>query len=115
MPAVDYGVLANDTIRIDRTIEGDIRAPFVLVGRNASLRGSIYAETVAIAGSVNGTIEAVMVVATRHAHLAGNITCDSLEIEEGAHITARCKARAINRSRCLAAADPWARADDEGR
>jgi cytoskeletal protein CcmA (bactofilin family) len=83
---------SDDPIRIDGTMEGDVRGTVVTVTRKASVRGSIHADAVRIAGAVEGLVQAATVVVTRHARLTGDIICETLEIEAGADIGARCRA-----------------------
>ena len=90
--SISGDLVADDPILIDGVIDGDVRGTLVMVGREASVTGSIFAEAVAVAGCVNGLIKAASVSIAKHARLTGEIICESLEVEEGANISAHCKA-----------------------
>jgi len=90
--SISGDLVADDPIQIDGVFEGDVRGTLVMVGREGSVTGSIDAEAVAVAGCVNGLIKAATVFIAKHAHLTGEIVCESLEVEEGADISAHCKA-----------------------
>ncbi len=90
---------ADTPVRIDGTIEGDVRGTLVTICRTASVKGSIYADTVRVAGRVSGLIKAGAVVITKHAHITGGIICETLEVEPGADIGARCKTGQLRSTR----------------
>ena len=86
------GDLASDNpIRIDGTMEGQLRGTAVTVSRKACVRGSIRAESVRIEGRMDGRIDAASVVVTKHARLTGEVHCATLEVEPGARFAARCR------------------------
>jgi cytoskeletal protein CcmA (bactofilin family) len=85
-------LVADHPLRIDGAIDGDVRGTVVIVGRKASIKGSVHAESVKIAGRIAGLVQATTVSVTRHARLEGQLVCQRLEVEKGAEIMVHCKA-----------------------
>src|SRR5262249_36749228 len=80
-----YGdVECNGPAQIFGRIEGELRAPDLLIGEGAQVEGGVVAQDVTVCGSVKGTIRAVRVKLKGGATVEGDIFHRSLPIDEGA-------------------------------
>lgn len=77
---------SEGSVQIEGTIEGDMRCAEITVGRDAHVRGQIFAELVHIHGAVTGDIRATKAVLSSSARVVGNIIHEELTIEAGAHV-----------------------------
>ena len=72
-------------IRVDGTIEGNIQADSLIIGKTGSVKGDIYVREVEVDGSVEGTIKADEAVEIRpEGAVEGDIHTVKLIISEGA-------------------------------
>lgn len=78
-------------LRLDGTVEGDVRGKAVTIGETANITGGVYGDTVNAAGTVNGKIEARTVVIDKTARITGDIIHESLHIEAGAFVDGHCR------------------------
>ncbi|NJL18445.1 MAG: polymer-forming cytoskeletal protein [Nitrospira sp.] len=76
----------HSTVQLDSSIEGEIHAKGMLViGENATIRGSIIAETVVNRGKIHGNVTATgKVQLLKPAVLLGDVSSPSFSMEEGA-------------------------------
>jgi cytoskeletal protein CcmA (bactofilin family) len=76
----------HSTVQLDSSIEGEIHAKGMLViGENATIRGSIIAETVVNRGKIHGNVTATgKIQLLKSAVLLGDISAPSFMMEEGA-------------------------------
>jgi len=78
-------VSAQGAIRVDGTIEGDVRADRVIVGETGKIRGNIRARGTVVGGSVEGDIDASeSVELTAKSRTSGEIRTPKLTVAEGA-------------------------------
>src|SRR5262245_3307189 len=77
-------VECNGPAQIYGRIEGELRAPELLIGEGAQVEGGVVARDVTVCGSVKGTIRAVRVKLRGGANVEGDIFHRSLAIDEGA-------------------------------
>lgn len=82
---------SEDEIQIDGTVEGDVRAKTVTVGKGATVKGSVYGESVQLAGTIDGKIEARSVTVKSTGHMEGDIIHQTLEIEANAYVDGHCR------------------------
>jgi cytoskeletal protein CcmA (bactofilin family) len=76
----------HSTVQLDSSIEGEIHAKGMLViGENATIRGSIIAETVVTRGKIHGNVTATgKIQLLKSAVLLGDVSAPSFMMEEGA-------------------------------
>ncbi len=86
-------VVSAGPVRLDGTVEGDIRAPHLTVGAGARVSGRIEADTAHIDGTVSGHLDVRDVVLSETATVIGDIFHQNLSIESGAHVDGRFKRR----------------------
>lgn len=93
----DLKIIGNLTsagdLRVNGTIEGDIKCRLLTVGPAAQVTGALQADTVRTYGTVTGPIEARAVVLERNARVDGDIVHESLTIEACAHFDGRVRTR----------------------
>lgn len=97
--AVFTGNLAiKDTIRIDGTINGDVKTDGVLIlGSTGTIEGSVEADTVFCGGMVKGNINAgYKVEASSTAKIYGDIKTKLIVIDENAVFQGSCDMSQIN-------------------
>jgi len=82
---------SSEAIRIDGTVEGDVRGQSVTVGNGATVNGTVTGETVELSGTVNGKIEARSVVLMETARMSGDVIHQDIRIESGAFIDGNCR------------------------
>lgn len=86
-------VVSTGPVRLDGTVEGDIRAPHLTVGAEARVCGRIEADTARIEGTVSGHLDVRDVVLSPTAKVTGDILHQNLSIEAGAHVDGNFKRR----------------------
>ncbi len=86
-------VVSAGPVRLDGTVEGDIRAPHLTVGAGARVSGRIEADTARIDGTVNGHLDVRDVALSRTAKVTGDIFHQNLSIESGAQVDGNFKRR----------------------
>ncbi len=91
--SVTGDVVSAGPVRLDGTVEGDIRAPHLTVGAGARVLGRIEAETARIDGTVSGHLDVRDVVLSQTAKVTGDILHQNLSIESGAQVEGNFKRR----------------------
>jgi len=76
----------HSTVQLDSSIEGEIHAKGMLViGENATIRGTIVAETIVTRGKIHGNVTATSKIQLlKPAVVLGDISAPSFSMEEGA-------------------------------
>ena len=76
----------HSTVQLDSSIEGEIHAKGMLVvGENATIRGTVVAETLVSRGKIHGNVTASgKVQLLKPAVLVGDVSTPSFSMEEGA-------------------------------
>ncbi len=76
----------HSTVQLDSSIEGEIHAKGMLVvGENATIRGTVIAETLVTRGKIHGNVTASgKVQLLKSAVLVGDVSAPSFSMEEGA-------------------------------
>lgn len=76
----------HSTVQLDSSIEGEIHAKGMLViGENATIKGSIVAETIVSRGKIHGNVTATgKIQLLKPAVLLGDVSSPSFSMEEGA-------------------------------
>lgn len=73
------------TVRVDGSVEGDIRADWVIVGETGRIRGNVQARMMVVGGRIDGNIDASEIVELKDkAQIFGEICTAKLAISEGA-------------------------------
>lgn len=73
------------TIRIDGSVEGDVRADWVVVGETGRIKGNVRSRGMVVGGVVEGTIDADEIVDLKSkASVTGEIRTSKLAMSEGA-------------------------------
>jgi cytoskeletal protein CcmA (bactofilin family) len=89
---VNGPLVSAGTIRVLGRVEGDIRAGALEIGRNALVKGDIYADAAVIHGRIEGSIHAHAVQLTATAHVEGTIVHGrALSVDLGAHFVGDCR------------------------
>lgn len=84
------GDLESDgEINIEGKVEGDTRGKTVVVGKGATVKGSLFGESITVAGTVEGKLEATNVTIQNTARVTGDIVHKSVQIEAGAYVDGR--------------------------
>ncbi len=84
-------VLSKGRVKLEGTIEGDMRCRSLVVGEQGSVTGAIVAEDVAVYGKVAGIIRGDAVTLYSTAHVEGDIYHHGIGIEMGTHYDGRLK------------------------
>ena len=82
-------VSSEASLRVDGTIEGDVRAVHIAVGPHGTVQGTLTAESVDVLGRVVGAIQGHKVTLRSSAEVDGDIHQQSLIIEHGALFNGR--------------------------
>lgn len=91
---IEGNLSTTGTARIDGTIEGDVKADWIVVGDNGAIKGDVAARGVLIAGRVAGAVKASESVEVRSkAVIEGDIHTHKLSIAEGASFDGYCYMR----------------------
>ena len=72
-------------IKVEGTVEGDIRAHLLTVGEGATVRGEVVADDVVVNGRIVGRVRGLKVRLTSTARVEGDIIHKTIAIESGAH------------------------------
>jgi cytoskeletal protein CcmA (bactofilin family) len=82
---------STEDIQIDGEVDGDVHGTSVIVGQDAKVKGSVYAEIVELSGKIDGKIEAKKVVLTSTAQMHGDVIHQNIQIDSGAFIDGHCR------------------------
>ncbi len=89
---IEGNITLPETVFVNGTVTGDLRAGKVLVGPAGVIRGKVYANTADIQGSIKEFINvADHLVLRSSARLEGHVEYQTIEIEDGAQIDAILK------------------------
>jgi cytoskeletal protein CcmA (bactofilin family) len=78
------------TLRVDGTMEGNIKADWVILGEKSLIRGDVAARGIVIAGRVEGNLKAEEIVEIKSkGQVCGDITTNKLAIAEGGSFDGR--------------------------
>ncbi|MEE9454020.1 MAG: polymer-forming cytoskeletal protein [Paracoccaceae bacterium] len=78
-------VSTTGDIKIEGTIEGDIRAHQLTVGEGSTVKGEVIADDVVVNGRVVGRLRGLKVRLAATARVEGDIIHKTIAIESGAH------------------------------
>jgi cytoskeletal protein CcmA (bactofilin family) len=84
-------VVSRGRVRLEGTIEGDMRCSSLVVGQTGAITGGIVAGDVAVYGRVAGTIRGRRVALYATAHVEGDITHQGIGVEMGTHYDGRLR------------------------
>jgi cytoskeletal protein CcmA (bactofilin family) len=84
-------VMSKGRVKLEGTIEGDMRCRSLVVGEQGAVTGAIVAEDVAVYGRVAGIIRGDAVTLYSTAHVEGDIYHHGIGIEMGTHYDGRLK------------------------
>jgi cytoskeletal protein CcmA (bactofilin family) len=76
---------SDGSVKVEGTVEGDIRAKLVSVLEDAKVLGEIISEDIVVSGSVSGRVRGLKVRLTSGARVEGDIIHKTIAIESGAH------------------------------
>tara|TARA_B110000467_G_scaffold25176_1_gene22603 strand:- start:7038 stop:7532 length:495 start_codon:yes stop_codon:yes gene_type:complete len=79
-------VSTSGEIKLDGTVEGDLKSNSVTVGEHAMVKGKISADDVIVKGTVKGSITGRNIRIEKSAKITGDLCHQTLSIEAGAHI-----------------------------
>ena len=86
---IEGNIISEGKIRIDGTVEGDVRGDFLIFGQTAVIKGNVKAKSVVVMGTVEGNIESEIVEIKSSSKIKGDILVKELSIEPGASIDSR--------------------------
>ena len=86
-------IVANNDIRIDGTVEGDIQCRGkVVIGEKGFVHGNIQCTNAEVQGRIEGKVEALQTLALRAtAHMEGDVITQSLIVEPNAIFCGTCQ------------------------
>jgi cytoskeletal protein CcmA (bactofilin family) len=78
------------TLRVDGTMEGNIKADWVILGEKSLIKGDIAARGIIIGGRVEGTLKAEEIVEIKSkGQVCGDISTNKLAVAEGGSFDGR--------------------------
>jgi cytoskeletal protein CcmA (bactofilin family) len=86
-------VTTSEELRIDGTIEGNVRCGALDQGEGGQIRGDVHADSARLAGAVTGKVTVRELVLEPTARLSGDVSYESLSIAAGARIDGRLSCR----------------------
>ena len=86
-------IVANNDIRIDGTVEGDIQCRGkVVIGEKGFVHGNIQCTNAEVQGRIEGKVEAMQTLALRaSANIQGDVVTQSLIVEPNAIFCGTCQ------------------------
>ena len=86
-------IVANNDIRIDGIVEGDIQCRGkVVIGEKGVIKGNIHCTNAEVQGRIEGKVEALQTLALRAtAHIEGDVITQSLIVEPNAIFCGTCQ------------------------
>lgn len=86
-------IVANNDIRIDGTVEGDIQCRGkVVIGEKGFVHGNIQCTNAEVQGRIEGKVEALQTLALRaSANIQGDVATQSLIVEPNAIFCGTCQ------------------------
>ncbi|MBO9708358.1 MAG: polymer-forming cytoskeletal protein [Caulobacter sp.] len=87
--AIKGDVMGDGELHLDCVMQGDIRVGKLVLGPNARVEGSLYAQVIEIHGRVTGQIQAKQVRLYGSSQVDGDITHEQLAMESGAQFQGR--------------------------
>ncbi|MCI7556167.1 MAG: polymer-forming cytoskeletal protein [Bacteroidales bacterium] len=86
-------IVANNDIRIDGTVEGDIQCRGkVVIGEKGLVHGNIQCTNAEVQGRIEGKVEALQTLALRaSANIQGDVVTQSLIVEPNAIFCGTCQ------------------------
>jgi len=87
--AIKGDVMGDGELHLDCVLQGDIRVGKLVLGPNARVEGSIFAQVIEVHGKVTGAISAKQVRLYGTAAVDGDITHEQLAMETGAQFQGR--------------------------
>ncbi|KQY35817.1 cell shape determination protein CcmA [Caulobacter sp. Root487D2Y] len=87
--AIKGEVMGDGEVHLDCVVQGDIRVGKLVLGPNARVEGSLYAQVIEIHGKVTGSVSAKQVRLYGTAVVDGDITHEQLAMESGAQFQGR--------------------------
>jgi cytoskeletal protein CcmA (bactofilin family) len=85
------GLEGTSEVRIDGSVEGDIKTARVTVGETGLVKGNLDCETALIEGTVTGQIKAKSAILARTAKVTGDVVHATLTVEPGASVDGHCR------------------------
>ena len=79
-------VSAQGTVNVNGKIEGDIKSETVVIERDGSVKGCIYANELFVLGNFQGKILADRVVISAGSFVRGELIYERLTIDDGAFL-----------------------------
>jgi cytoskeletal protein CcmA (bactofilin family) len=89
---IEGNITLPETVYVNGSITGELRASKVMVGPSGVINGKVYATTADIQGRINHTINVSgLLILRSSAKILGDIEYQMIEIEEGANVDAMLK------------------------
>ena len=87
--AIKGDVMGEGEVHLDCVVQGDVRVGKLVLGPNARVEGSLFAQVIEIHGKVTGSVSAKQVRLYGTAVVDGDITHEQLAMETGAQFQGR--------------------------
>ncbi len=84
-------VVSKGEVQIDGLVQGDVHCGTLLVGDQAQITGSVFADDVVVRGRVLGSVRGTRVTLQDSSHVEGDIYHQSLAIEQGAYFEGKSR------------------------
>lgn len=89
--AVTGTITSEGEVQLEGSVEGDIRASSITIGKKSVVKGEVIAEIVTIHGKVIGKVRGKQVQLAATARVEGDITHAQLSMENGAFFEGQCR------------------------
>ncbi len=83
---IDGNITAEGKIRIDGTVNGNVKGDFIIIGQSSKINGDIEAERLVVMGEVKGNVKGSSVEIKASAKVKGDLTVKEISVEPGASI-----------------------------
>ncbi|MEN6617171.1 MAG: polymer-forming cytoskeletal protein [Syntrophorhabdus sp.] len=78
-------IASQGVVRLDGSLEGDIKADCLIIGKTGCVTGNVYARTIIVNGAIEGDLHAdEMIELSADGSISGNVHTDKLIVGEGA-------------------------------
>jgi len=83
---IDGNITAEGKIRIDGTVNGNVKGNFVILGQSSKITGNVEAEKLVAMGEIKGNVKSETAEIKSSAKISGDILVKELSVEPGASV-----------------------------
>jgi cytoskeletal protein CcmA (bactofilin family) len=84
-------IISQNKLQVDGHVRGDVHGKQVLISKDGSVTGKVWAEKIEVRGGVRGSIVAIAITLFDSAQVEGDIMHQKLSISEGAEFDGRVR------------------------